>query len=400
MWNSHLWSKVAFERSSCLVSEPDCALEKFASNKVYDVHPEAWEDAGCMDGSPYYWQVVRGSQPGKLLLFFQGGGAAWDNWSYNFAIDGEPILASRSVMPDPFGGILNFSDPRNPYFGYSMVVVNYCSGDVHSGSAEHPWGPDNATVRQSGYHNVRSVLRWTNEQFPVLSNLVISGCSAGTLGMQWWSSKILRMFRDRNPQTTAIADSFAGILWPRWMADFSDAILFKTWNSCNSRVLTSALMARCEMDALSVPDVYLSAMEEFPRGEFLSINSKTDMIQIVFEKLFELTGVGNMAGFEMTFADYYDALNLLYQRFNKRPNWRGFLVNGYQHCYTPLCLFYNATPTNNFILITGTEPPASCAPSKQEGKPSMLDWLNSIPSNVDDFNKTVGMLGRSLANGK
>src|SRR5687768_10643547 len=102
----------------------------------------------CADGSDYSF-FVRPADTTRVLLFFQGGGACWNGedcerrQTYTSAI-------SSAFDARQIGGILDFDNRENPFANYTMVVVPYCTGDLHLGERDNTYvvkAPD-ATVRE------------------------------------------------------------------------------------------------------------------------------------------------------------------------------------------------------------------------------------------------------------
>merc|ERR1719334_2405754 len=105
------------------------------------------------------------------------------------------------------------TDDRNPYKGWSKVVVTYCSGDIHTGNTTQDWG--GSPVKQVGYLNALTVYDYARANFPKLTSLVFAGCSAGSLGMQFWSHKLANSFNLVGTKPVFFADSFMGAFYRR-----------------------------------------------------------------------------------------------------------------------------------------------------------------------------------------
>ena len=65
-----------------------------------------------------------------------------------------------------YRGIFDRSNPENPFKDFSVIVVPYCTGDVHIGDASRRYGddPSSRPVAHRGYRNVAAVLGWLAEQ--------------------------------------------------------------------------------------------------------------------------------------------------------------------------------------------------------------------------------------------
>jgi hypothetical protein len=148
-------------------------------------------DCQCSDGSEFsFW--VREANPEKVVLFFDGGGACFsaetcapDSGVYNTAITEGP----------PGEGIFDFADERNPFADYSVVVVPYCSGDVHIGNAITEYTP-NLTVQHRGYVNGTAALDHLAATFAGATDVVVMGESAGSIAAPLYAGLV----SDRLPE--------------------------------------------------------------------------------------------------------------------------------------------------------------------------------------------------------
>jgi hypothetical protein len=85
---------------------------------------------------------------------------------------------------------------RNPYQNYTIVHVLYCSGDLHGGNVTRPYDDSaGVPVQQKGYYNTKSAIDWINANFDYeLDDMLLSGCSAGSLGVQAWADTLIEEF--------------------------------------------------------------------------------------------------------------------------------------------------------------------------------------------------------------
>ena len=102
----------------------------------------------------------------------------------------------------------NRDSSLNPDFSnYTLVEILYCSGDVHGGNASRSYG-----AVQTGAENTAAVLNWIKRQNLSLDDLIITGCSAGSVGAQIWAEYILSNFHAKS--SAVIPDSFVGVFPP------------------------------------------------------------------------------------------------------------------------------------------------------------------------------------------
>lgn len=139
-------------------------------------------DCQCADGSEFSF-FVRRADPAKVVFFLEGGGACFnaetcaftdsDSTTYNWHIRPED-------HPDEADGIFELDNPANPFAGYSMVFVPYCTGDVHIGDATTEYSPE-LTVEHNGAVNGAAAVSYLADEFAGAEQVVVVGESAGAV---------------------------------------------------------------------------------------------------------------------------------------------------------------------------------------------------------------------------
>lgn len=174
---------------------------------------------------PYFFRVYAGDTD-KVMFFFQSGGGC----STEYFTNGARMCSHRSLVDDDLGGIFNRKGANNPYLHFTIVEVVYCSGDFHVGDATQDFNrtanfddEEDVLSEHRGVMNGDVVLDWflrdpvlQPEGNKVLNELVIMGCSAGSMGAQVWAGKILDKVQAK--QKTVIGDSLMGI-FPNFEAE-------------------------------------------------------------------------------------------------------------------------------------------------------------------------------------
>jgi hypothetical protein len=147
---------------------------------------------------------VRSTESDKLLIYFEGGGACTTNGFCNFnppnvdsvlTGDGQTVLGTALAVgpgrqqPGVYnGGILDgiFAEGNtaNPYNGWNMVYIPYCTGDVHFGSNDAAMVPGLPMPQKMvGYKNTREFMSRLVPTFKDrLTGIVVTGASAGSFG--------------------------------------------------------------------------------------------------------------------------------------------------------------------------------------------------------------------------
>jgi hypothetical protein len=182
----------------------------------------------CANGSPTGVGLSRGSA--NLLVFLNGGGACWGAGVGQCNADPGPFGAAELSIARTFvpGTILDRDLPGNPFAGWTMVFVPYCTGDVHAGDRADitPYG-----WLHHGWRNLEAALAWTGTALPPPARVTIAGSSAGGFGTllaydlvrrRWPStdpaSPFVALLDDSGPTfvTTAIPESLRDAWWGAW----------------------------------------------------------------------------------------------------------------------------------------------------------------------------------------
>jgi hypothetical protein len=142
----------------------------------------------CMDGSTYSFFVKRGSV-NKLVMYYQGGGACWNQVTCGIPLCDTTVQPSGSDNPnDPVNhyGFGDLSNLLNPFKDWNIVFVAYCSCDIHYGDAvqdytdAYPIPP--LHVVHHGFHNAKVAEKWAREHFVNPEMVFVTGSSAGAYG--------------------------------------------------------------------------------------------------------------------------------------------------------------------------------------------------------------------------
>lgn len=146
-----------------------------------------------------FW--ARKGKSKNLVVYFEGGGACWDNLTCTFPIAGLPPQVPQFFVPqvppgtDPAttGGIFRSDNPANPVGDWDMVYIPYCTGDLHAGSATKTYTSiGNAalgvpaglplTIQHRGFDNFMVVMDWVKKNYDKPKNVLVTGVSAGGYG--------------------------------------------------------------------------------------------------------------------------------------------------------------------------------------------------------------------------
>jgi hypothetical protein len=159
----------------------------------------------CIAGTPYT-AFTRPGDAAKLLIFEQGGGACWQDFTFcNIQADELPPTLG-SIAGE---GIFDLDNPENPFADHSIVYMSYCDGSVHSGDndvvdANFRYGP----VRfHRGLRNQSAAMDLAKATFPHASKITVAGSSAGGAGVATQAPFLVRMLYGNQTHLTVINDA-------------------------------------------------------------------------------------------------------------------------------------------------------------------------------------------------
>lgn len=349
-------------------SKEACDLSGMPRDASYLVRPGGKTRCLLSTTTPFQFEVLRGDTD-KLLLFFQGGGACWDQLSTDIT-----ACSSGAFPQGPHGGLFDRSNPENPFREYTLVHVLYCDGSVHGGNVTRRYR-DSAgePVQQTGYENAKSVLDWIAAQMDAgqlaspLASLVISGCSAGSIGAQLWADHALT----RLPHAAAavVPDSYAGV-FPK----SAEGRLIAELGFCTSPLLApmpAALRKACTERRLSLHAITAAVTARHPTVAFGHVQSKTDIVQQAFNVALSADPTLHPFGcFDPAtcFAGperLYAVTNEYFEEYNRSPNHVHFFIQADQHCYLPNAHVYRADPSG--------------AGAGGKGGERLVTWLGRLP---------------------
>lgn len=208
----------------------------------------------CIDGSQHITQIIPGDGTNKnnVLVFFQGGGACWQN----ILDEMDAKFCTQMSSPDT-EGVLDYKNPNNPFYNWTIVHITYCSGDAFLGT-----GASQTTSMQKakGSFHVKQAVDWLALQ-PELktatSKVVVSGCSAGALGAQVWYPFVQNALTTTDDRFLLLADSYLGVFpETRVLASSSVAI---SPDFCNQQSGVTGRGLRCVASSVATNAVVLDS---------------------------------------------------------------------------------------------------------------------------------------------
>ena len=166
-----------------------------------------YPEALCIDGSrpAYYLRKGYGEGENKWFVHFEGGG-----WCYDYAQCQQrkqtPVGSSNKyptcIETDSMKFYMSGIEANNPMmYNWNIVHVRYCDGSSYAGDTTVTYEQDTLYFR--GRHNrdgtILSLLR--EHDMATAAEVVISGCSAGGLGIYLGLDHIASLIKSANANT-------------------------------------------------------------------------------------------------------------------------------------------------------------------------------------------------------
>lgn len=267
-----------------------------------------------------------------LVVFFDGGGACWDDVTCaiprlaNDARDDDGFYKAELVTtddPNRFGGIFDLNDPRNPVRDWTFVYVPYCTGDIHSGSNTARYtDPDTGepyTIAHRGSDNFRVILRWMKDHITQPHHILVAGSSAGAYGATTQYARI----REAYPRGRAImmGDAGQGVMTQDFLNQRSRSWRFD---------LPRGVLARGE-EVTESTDIVSRLAARYPNDRFGQYTTAQDITQSSFYALM---------GAENACIAWTERMTRDLTRRQSAPNFRSYLAAGETHSILRQARFY------------------------------------------------------------
>jgi Pectinacetylesterase len=279
----------------------------------------------------YKFWFHRGTADG-LVVFFDGGGACWDDVTCaiprlrDAPRDDDGFYKAELITtddPNRFDGIFDLDNPRNPVRNWSFVYVPYCTGDVHTGSNTARYtDPDTGepfTIEHRGADNFRVVLGWLKQNFAQPQQLLVAGSSAGAYGAATHYPRI----REAYPRSRAIliGDAGQGVMTQSFLEQRE-----RSWRA----ELPRGLFRRHE-PITPETDMIGRLAERYPNDRFAQYTTVHDITQSSF---YALMGVENAC------LAWSQAMSTALAERQRAPNFRSYLASGETHSILRTPRFY------------------------------------------------------------
>lgn len=315
-------------------------------------------------------------QPGdedKLLVFFNGGGACWNNETCVGSLflsnipDNRPTYNPSMYQentPVNAGGIFDNDDPQNPFASWSKVFIPYCTGDIHIGSNDYTYTDVNGavtgfpgapvTVQHRGFDNFMAVREWLKRYYyhntTQPSKMLVAGSSAGGYGATINFPYLKSAFPFA--KASLFSDAAAGIL--------STGFVDTTFTFDQPWLVEDTLPPMFSQflgayDAATLNQNMVSLLAStYPTSRFAQYSTAYDGVQVLFYKVSSeidagnrnpLTWALNETDFPL-FVDWNEQMSSSYNYLDQiLPNYQYFIGEGDAH--TVLTNTYVVDPSDN-----------------------------------------------------
>jgi hypothetical protein len=314
-------------------AETGRATEPLPKGEPIQAEPNSWTwvdfpETRCMDDSATGLGIRLNPDSDKLLIVIQGGGACF-NATTCLAVANPRGFTGKDLASQTELGLLNSSDPDNPFRDWNKVFIPYCSGDIFSGAALDKTGYQGRT--QAGYLNMRHYLTRLVPTFREASRVVLSGYSAGGFAatvnvvqaIEGWGDVRIDVLNDSGPP-----------LGEEYLTPCLQKRLAETWKwganipkSCRD----------CDVSTGHVTEPVLRWSNQFTKHSRMGLISSNEDSVI---KLFYAYGLNDCANLDSLIAAfpsglYEEGLRDLQERvLADNPNFRSFIIESGSHVWT------------------------------------------------------------------
>ena len=261
----------------------------------------------CANGSGTGIGLSRGSN--EVLVFLNGGGACWSQAECGASpgpFGTADLALGQQLLP---GTILDRKLAANPFAGFTLVFVPYCTGDVHAGDSVQTYA---GTIwRHRGHRNLDAALAWIDANLPHPARVVISGSSAGGFGALLGYDLV----RARWPESSGVGAALVDDSGPTFDGTVIDTALRTAW--WDAWGLDSTVTPVCPGCRNDLSDVWPTLSKAHPVDLFTLLSTTDDTTIEVFLGLQSST--------------FTSALGTLAAKIGALPNARTFRVTGVGH---------------------------------------------------------------------
>ncbi len=277
------------------------------------------EAARCAKGGPWNFWVHRG-QPDRLLVYLQGGGGCWLKANCDLADRPtfDPVVEERD-NPANADGILAIDRPANPFRGWTVVYIPYCTADVHLGARQVDYA--GVPMDHRGAGNAAAAIDWIGKEIKQPREIVVAGGSAGAIPVPVYSTRLAARFP--RARITGIGDGAGGYRAPRIPG------ILAGWGVRQS-LSDLPMFAAIDSAKLTFESLYIEAGRANPKLRLAQINQDRDAVQLQFLEILGITGEPLAPLLQANLDDIQTAI----------PTFRRYLISSEEHTILTRPAFY------------------------------------------------------------
>jgi hypothetical protein len=255
-----------------------------------DGQPHEATCSGWPGTDPSYRFWTRKGKSSNLVVYFEGGGACWDDLTCTFGMGRgipsavpqfyNPALPPGSA-PRDVSGLFDNQNPANPVKDWTVVYIPYCTGDVHIGSADRTYNnfghptkplPSQFTIHHRGFDNFMVVMDWVQKNIAKPQQLLVTGASAGGYGASANFPWVAKAFP--NAQLSVLADASQGVTTAGFEGGLPGR---KSWNP-----QLAPWVFGNDPNAVLSGELLRVGAQAYPNGRFGQYTNVADEVQIGF----------------------------------------------------------------------------------------------------------------------
>lgn len=271
-----------------------------------------------------------------MLFYLQGGGGCW--LKENCDLAAKPTFDSavdQNDDPASADGILKVDNPANPFRGWTVVYVPYCTADVHLGGRVVDY--DGVGMDHRGAANVAEALRWVRAEVAHPEQIVVAGGSAGAIPVPVYAARLASAFP--RAKVTGIGDGAGGYRSPKIPG------ILTLWGVPGA-ISDVAELRAVDSTALTFESLYIAVGRARPTIRLAQINQDQDQVQLAF---LAILGVTNTPLAPLLAAN-------LDQIQAAVPTFRRFLIPSQEHTILTRPTFYSTAvdgvPLTRWVAAT------------------------------------------------
>jgi len=251
-------------------------------------YPSSWDEivlekpCQCSDGSNYsIWH--RDASQTHVVLYFQGGGACWNDFTCQ--VPGGTYKTDTGEWDDPSsltqegmstGGIFNFANHGNPLVDYSFIFVPYCTGDVHLGNNSVTY--EHGDVQHRGHLNAMASYDFMRSTYPNAEEIFVTGSSAGSFPSTFYALKSSNDYPDA--EISAFNDATGGL------KSMETIDIEGLWN-LNETMEYFSLLGEVTFNNMTSAQIVIEPYEENPEIRFARYDNAYDNTMRYFNGLLD-----------------------------------------------------------------------------------------------------------------